>query len=172
MLGGAPSRAPARSRAAGTYDRRVRLGPLALFAVVAACAPGVRASGASSDALARASDDPIEVRVTIVEFAVTSSRTTFVAGQRYRFVVANEGTLPHELLVIPPLRPGAVSLEASRARALGVIEARNLAPGGTHALDLAFDRAYPAGSLELACHIVGHYEAGQRLPIVVTPRPD
>ena len=55
-----------------------------------------------------------------------------------------------------------------RAGALGVIEARNLPPGRGYVLELVFDKAYPAGSLELACHILGHHEAGQHLPIIVS----
>lgn len=107
------------------------------------------------------------MRVTLADFAIASSHTAFVPLKRYRFIVRNDGSLGHELLILPPVKPGLMTPEAMRALALGVVEARDLPPGGSHVLDLAFDRAYPAGTLELACHIVGHYEAGQRLPIVV-----
>jgi len=143
--------------------QRPRLGALALAAglVLTACAPGGGRAAASP------SDEPILVHVTLADFAIASSQSAFVPLKRYRFIVRNDGSLAHELLVLPPVKPGLMTPEAMRALALGVVEARNLPPGGGHVLDLAFDKAYPAGALELACHILGHYEAGQRLPIVV-----
>jgi uncharacterized cupredoxin-like copper-binding protein len=34
-------------------------------------------------------------------------------------------------------------------------------------MDYTFTKAYPAGTLEFACHLSGHYEAGMHLPITV-----
>ncbi len=157
-----PSVADSATVSAGVRQRP-RLGALALAAglVLTACAPGGGRAAASP------SDEPIPVQVTLADFAIASSHTAFVPLRRYRFIVRNDGSLGHELLVVPPVKPGLMTPEAMRVLALGVIEARNLPPGGSHVLDLAFDKAYPAGTLELACHILGHYEAGQRLPIVV-----
>ena len=141
---------------------RLSLVVLIVGLVLAACSPSRDRVGE------RPSGETVDVRVTLVEFAIMSARTTFVSGQRYRFVVTNEGTLPHELLVVRPARPGLPWSEEMRAGALGVIEARNLPPGSGYVLNLVFDKPYPSGSLEFACHILGHYEAGQHLPIIVS----
>jgi len=48
-----------------------------------------------------------------------------------------------------------------------MIEADELTPGATKSFDYTFNETAPAGTLEFACHIPGHYEAGMNLPITV-----
>lgn len=107
------------------------------------------------------------VQVTVGDFWIESSQTTFQPGTPYRFVVTNEGRAVHEFMVVSPMLTAAMSMEEMDEMALGVIDYRELPPGATTVLDLTFDQAYPAGSLELSCHVPGHYESGMRLPIVV-----
>lgn len=135
------------------------LGSLALVA----CAPGGGRAAAATEA------KPTGVRVTISEGAIVSTQTAFVAGVPYSFIVSNKGGMNHEFLVMPPVRPGSMSHEAMWGLALGAIYERDLPAGGIQVTTIVFEKAYPAGTLELACHILGHYEAGQRLPIVVQP---
>ena len=45
----------------------------------------------------------------------------------------------------------------------------DLPPGATETLEITFTTPAPAGTLELACYVPGHYEAGMHLPIAVVP---
>jgi len=51
--------------------------------------------------------------------------------------------------------------------ALAYVEEDELPPGAIQTMDYTFTEPAPAGSLELDCHIEGHYEAGMVLPITV-----
>jgi hypothetical protein len=44
-----------------------------------------------------------EVRITLTEFGTESSITDFKVGVPYHFVVTNEGTVNHEIMIMPPL---------------------------------------------------------------------
>ena len=41
--------------------------------------------------------------MTLSEFRVASSLTSFRVGQPYRFVVTNAGVIPHEFMIMPHL---------------------------------------------------------------------
>lgn len=112
---------------------------------------------------------PQEVQITLTEFSIESSVTMFKVGQPYRFVVTNEGTTEHELMIMPPLTEGEMGMEMHELdeMALAMIPEEDLPAGATATLDFTFEEAAPAGELEFACHVPGHYEAGMKLPIVV-----
>lgn len=150
------------------------------------------------------STKPVVVQVTLSEFSIRSSITTFHVGVPYRFVVTNEGCATHELMVMQPIAvnkvpargysigpmsgggmmgamycdgggmpwsqmfPEATSMSELDAMALATVEEDDLGPGKTHTLELTFTQAYPAGTLEFACHLPGHYELGMELPISVS----
>ncbi|HLF61250.1 MAG TPA: hypothetical protein VI980_08745 [Acidimicrobiia bacterium] len=112
-----------------------------------------------------------EVNVTTAETSsgqvIASDRTTFTAGETYHFVVENDGQIPHEVMIVQPIEPGAMDMKAMDEMALYVVEEDDLQAGAT----VEFDYTFPADSvgtpLEFACHITGHYEAGMHLPITV-----
>lgn len=112
-----------------------------------------------------------EVKVTLNEFGIQSSRTEFEAGLPYRFVVSNAGSLAHEFMVMPPLGEDqmgmAMDMHELDEQALAMIPASDLPAGATATLDFTFPEPAPAGTLEFACHTPGHYEANMRLPITV-----
>jgi uncharacterized cupredoxin-like copper-binding protein len=116
-----------------------------------------------------ASNTPVEVKITVNEFKIVSSLTTFKVGVNYHFTVTNTGTTPHELFIMAPTTPGmtADQIQALRSTALDAIIGENLTPGATQTMTYQFLKPYPAGTLEFACHLPGHYEAGMNLPIVV-----
>jgi uncharacterized cupredoxin-like copper-binding protein len=146
----------------------------------------------------------IEVPVTLGdgdEFAIDSAMTSFQQGQLYRFVVTNEGALPHEFVIGPSLNELAGSRDDDQAEgdmhagddmhgddmhmeedavagadhelvhqsSVAVIEADDLPPGATVAVDVVFDEPAEMGELEFGCHVPGHYDAGMFLPIEVIP---
>lgn len=108
----------------------------------------------------------VDVTVTLTDFTFESSLTTFEQGVPYHFIVTNKGSVEHELAIMPPAT-GATDAEENEKAELAVIEEDSLQPGATATLDYTFTQAYPEGTLEFACHVPGHYEAGMHLPIVV-----
>ncbi len=63
--------------------------------------------------------------------------------------------------------PNEVPMTQLDEMALATVEEDDLHPGQTQTLDFTFAKAYPAGTLEFACHLPGHYELGMELPITV-----
>lgn len=112
-----------------------------------------------------------EVTVTLTEFGFESSRTSFEVGVPYRFVVTNEGVVEHEIMIMPPLTEEQMAMEMDMHEldelALVAVEAENLQSGDTTSFEYTFTEPVSDGSLEFACHVEGHYEAGMKLPITV-----
>ena len=112
------------------------------------------------------SGNVVDVTVTATDFKFESSLTTFKQGVTYHFVVTNNGTVNHEFMIMPP-EPDTITPDQVTKLALAGIGSDKLTPGSTQTLDYTFTKAYPAGTLEFACHVPGHYDAGMHLPIVV-----
>lgn len=106
-----------------------------------------------------------EVHVTLSDFKIQSSQTTFTAGTTYHFVVANEGHTKHEFMIISPIS-GEFTDEMD-TMALHHIDEDELAPGASKSFDFTFQPADAQKPLEFACHLPGHHEAGMHLPITV-----
>ena len=143
-----------------------------LFALLAASLLAVPLAGCGG------APPPKEVKVTLTDFAVASSLTTFTTGTPYRFVVTNKGATTHELRIAPPMMgalPAAPAVPQQMRLALPMAAAHGgellviatIAPGATASGTYTFRVAAPAGHYELGCHIAGHYEAGMKLPIAV-----
>jgi uncharacterized cupredoxin-like copper-binding protein len=112
------------------------------------------------------SNQPVDVTVTETEFKIEASMTTFQVGVPYHFIVTNNGTVNHEFDIMPP-EPADTPETQVQAEALARLTQEKLPPGTTATLDYTFTQAYPAGSLEFACHVPGHYDAGMHTPIIV-----
>ena len=113
--------------------------------------------------------NPVEIQITLEEFKITSSLTTFSVGVPYHFVITNKGTMEHEIYIMPPTTSDmtADQISALKSTALAGIAADKLAAGATQSFDYTFTKAYPSGSMEFACHLPGHYEGGMKQAIVV-----
>lgn len=110
----------------------------------------------------------VEVKVSMTEFAFESPLTEFQTGVTYRFVVTNNGAIPHEFMIISPMQNASdMTMEELDEMALVVVEEDDFPSGATQTVEYTFTEAAPAGSLEFACHTPGHYEAGMKLPITV-----
>ena len=127
-----------------------------VVAVLAACGGGAT-SGSGS---------PVQVQVTLTDFKIDSSLTTFSVGVPYHFVVTNKGAVAHEFVIMPPEQGTQGSESQLPSTALAGIMGKDLAAGASKTLDYTFQAA-PAGGLEFACHLPGHYEAGMHTPITV-----
>ena len=139
--------------------------------VVAGCSGGSPAAvGNSSPAgsgSSSASGSAVDVQVTLTEFSITSSLTTFKVGTPYHFIVTNKGAVAHEFQIMPPAT-GTLTQDQIKQMSLAGIGQADLPAAGSKTLDYTFTQAYPQGALEFACHLPGHYEAGMHLAITVT----
>ncbi len=127
-------------------------GLIALFLLLA-----LAACGGTSNA-------PNDVNVTLTDFHIQSSVTTFTSGTSYHFVVTNKGKVAHEFMIMP-MAMGNMSMDEMHKTALTFID--TVAPGETKTLDYTFAQASVGKSLEFSCHFPGHYEAGMHQTITV-----
>lgn len=120
------------------------------------------------------------IAVTMTDMAFTPPAITVKAGETVRFVVANQGAVLHEFNIGTPAMHAAHRQEMADLVDKGVLTATGLdhtkmghgthggmahddpnsvlvEPGRTAELTWTFPRA---GTLEFACNVPGHYEAG------------
>ena len=118
-----------------------------------------------------ANSNATEVKITLSEFGIESSMSDFETGIPYRFVVTNQGTVEHEIMLMPPLASDSMGMPMNMDEmdntALAMISASDLPSGATASFNYTFTESAGTGSLELACHTPGHYEMGMKLPITV-----
>jgi len=104
---------------------------------------------------------PTAVDVTLTEYKIEMSKTSFPAGP-VRFTITNEGSIVHEIVVEPS---GAMDapLEANGT----VAEAEDIEPGATATLEWTIDTP---GEYQLTCHLPGHFENGMITTFTVTAK--
>ena len=147
---------------------------LMIAALMGALALGAAACGGTSAAAdpattgAAQADAPVVVHVKADEFTITSDLTTFKAGTTYDFEVTNTGKVAHEVMLMPPVAAGKMTMDQMDGIALGIAEEEDLKPGTTVGFTYTFKDSDVGAPLEFACHIPGHYEAGMKLPVTVT----
>jgi uncharacterized cupredoxin-like copper-binding protein len=107
---------------------------------------------------------PQTVEITLTEFGIQSTSTSFEVGQPYLFVITNSGALDHELTVIPVgTQMNDHDIEDTghdMSGALLHVGQEELTPGATVTVEYTFTQKIDFGQFEFACHLAGHYEAG------------
>ena len=95
---------------------------------------------------------------------------TVEEGEAVRFVVRNSGRMLHEMVIGTPAELAKHAAMMVKFPNMEHDEAYmvHVDPGKTGEIVWHFNRA---GSFEFACLIAGHYEAGMRGTITVTPTP-
>jgi uncharacterized cupredoxin-like copper-binding protein len=136
-----------QATAAPVVAATVAATPLPATPAPATPEPVVATQAPAATAAPPAAPAQVDVTVTLSEFKVESSLTTFHAGVPYHFTITNNGKIQHEIN-------------------LAFVNTATVPVGGTKTLDLTFT---DQGSQEFACHLGGHYEAGMKLPITVGP---
>jgi uncharacterized cupredoxin-like copper-binding protein len=147
---------------------------LALF--VAACSSNAATSAATATAQAATEgaipmNQPmargaVRVYVTLEEYHVISSLTTFQAGTPYYFVVTNRGHDYHEFMIMPSAPDGSPLSPAAQYKGM-ILELEPIIPGTTWTHNFTFPSS-DVGHFEMACQMGHHYQYGMRLPIIVT----
>lgn len=110
----------------------------------------------------------VVVNVTLKEWTITADKTAVPAGP-VQFVVANHGTVVHEMVVVKTSTPasalravnGTVD-EVAAGQVIGEVE--EFSPGGA-TRNGAFN--LQPGSYVLLCNVAGHYGHGMRLAFTV-----
>ena len=136
-----------------------------VLGLVLLIAPATVGCGTTASTPANATG-PVDVQITLSVNKLASSLTTFTVGVPYHFIVTNKDAVEHEFMIMPPVAPQTTSAEIDKLT-LVHIEESGLPANTKQTADYTFTKAYVAGTLEFACHLPGHYEAGMRLPIVV-----
>ena len=108
-----------------------------------------------------------QINVTLSDFKIQSSQTAFAPGQTYHFVVTNNGHTNHEFMLMPPMSGMNMNMQNMDNMSLYHINANELPSGASKSFDYTFPSSATQQSLEFACHLPGHYEAGMHLPINV-----
>ena len=138
-----------------------------LTVILVACGGSEPATTTTSEgtSVRNGTNDPQEVRVVMDEMYFKSTLTTFKVGQPYKFVLVNEGKVPHEFTIAPPRKAGQGEKDEDTASLLDVDQ---LAGGQSRTLDVfTFKKPAPTGTLEFECSYPGHYEDGMHTPIIV-----
>jgi uncharacterized cupredoxin-like copper-binding protein len=138
---------------------------------LAACAGSTSSpamSGMSGGRSAASGASAQVVTVTLSDFKIAASQTTFKTGVPYRFVVTNstKSTANHEFMIVQPMTDDMSMAEMDKM-ALHRIDVSQLPPGATKSFDLTFTAPAPAGRLEFACHVGSHYQLGMHTSIIV-----
>jgi len=107
------------------------------------------------------------VNVSLTEFKIDSSLTTFTPGKPYHYVITNKGQTAHEFMIMPKSegRMGGMSMGEMDKMALAAVDTIN--PGETKTLDYTFPSSTANSQPEFACYVSGHYEAGMRQKVHV-----
>lgn len=103
------------------------------------------------------------VQVTLLDNKIESSRTTFIAGRPYVFVVTNQGTSPHDFIIdtrVDGPAPGGVP-----DRILYIINSTQLPPGATKSFTFSFPLSDPKQAVQFNTHLAGPNGAGVLLPV-------
>ncbi len=141
-----------------------------LFPVIVAALLFLTACGTPAEAKApvvNSSGPGTEVDVTLGDFTIQSSLTTFKAGVPYRFVIVNNSQHLHNFNINPPVDV-AGSLDQAQAKALLTVDQGQLPIGGGTTLTYTFPASAVGQKLEMSCLIRRHYDSGMRLAITVT----
>jgi uncharacterized cupredoxin-like copper-binding protein len=117
---------------------------------------------------------PAQVRRTITldmadSMRFTPDAITVQEGETVRFVVRNTGRMLHEMVIGTPaeLAKHAAMMAKFPNMEHDAPYMIHVDPGKTGEIVWTFNRA---GGFEFACLIAGHYEAGMRGTITVTPK--
>lgn len=108
----------------------------------------------------------VKVKVTLDEFKITSSITTFKVGTPYFFIVKNIGDSLHEFFIMPDKPNGANYLVNGQYEGQQVFQGQEIQPGKTLMVNYTFSPSSTT-RYEIACLMRGHYAAGMSRPIIV-----
>lgn len=147
----------------GKYTMKHRPGFGLIFVLFMLFLTACSRDGSTSSA--NASSGPQDVQVTLSDYRVDSSITTFTAGKPYRFIVSNNGQAIHEFMVMSPMSMGNTPMDQMDKTALTYIS--SIDPNQKKTVEYTFPSSSTTQTLEFSCHLSNHYELGMKLPVKV-----
>jgi magnesium-transporting ATPase (P-type) len=136
----------------------------ASLAVARGAQPMHMAAAAPTTASARVVDRSIAVQATD-GLAFSPNTFNVRAGETVAFEISNPTSLPHEFLIGDASEQAHHELEMANGAPHAAGNVVEIAPGQTARLVVTFQQP---GSLEIGCHVPGHYAAGMRGTIIVS----
>lgn len=137
---------------------------LAAVALLGACSSDEDSGGEAPGTLTEANETT--VAVTLSEWAVEPDASSVPAGE-VKFSVSNEGTIPHELVIIrSEADPEALPVEGGivpedEVDVVGEVEEFPAGETDSGSFNLG------AGNYLLICNIPAHYEQGMRVALTI-----
>jgi uncharacterized cupredoxin-like copper-binding protein len=107
------------------------------------------------------------VNVSLSEFKIDASLTTFTPGKPYHFVLMNKGQTAHEFMIMPKSEGSMSGMPMGDMDKMAMAAVDNIAPGETKTLDYTFPSSAANSQPEFACYLLGHYEAGMKQEVRV-----
>ncbi len=134
-----------------------------LVALLSSCG----SSGTTGSAAGTPTQTPAsgKVQVTLQDSHLESSRTTFMAGQAYTFVVTNKGSSPHNFII--DIRRKAPAPQGPQDRILYMVDQSQLPPGATKTFTYTFPLSTPESSVQFATHLGSIDKPGVVIPVDV-----
>lgn len=147
---------------------------LVVVLLLASCGGGATATsapaptGGETETTSPVAQEPVTVQIKADEYSFESDLTTFKVGIPYHFIVTNTGAKEHEFMIVAPIEPGVMDMEAMDALAVAHVEEDDLQEGDVVSVDYTFTTDDIGQLLEFACHLDTHYEDGMHETITVT----
>jgi uncharacterized cupredoxin-like copper-binding protein len=142
--------------------------------ILASCGSSSSTGGTvSSNTITSATNTPSAIKrqvvpVTLVDYKILPSISSFQVGVPYQFVVSNKGKVDHMFMIAPPMSDSMMMSNMYGSALAYIID---VAPGQTLTLNYTFTK--PDSHLEFASHFSGHgfsgsqYDLGMHTPIIV-----
>ncbi len=145
-----------------TYRKRIGVLLVLCFACLTACAsrsmPAHTAQGTPTDSLACTG-----VCVTLTDSEIASSRVSFIAAERYDFVVTNDGKAPKHFII--ELAPPGPDVGSASNKILFL--SSEISPGASRSFPYAFPIIAPQSALAFVTRLPGSGGPGPLLPVQV-----
>jgi uncharacterized cupredoxin-like copper-binding protein len=113
-------------------------------------------------------DHGLPVQLTLTDFHIASSVTTFMAGRAYHFVVVNRGQTTHELMIMPSDLGAMNGMPMAAMDHMALADVVDFPPDQTRVLNYRFPVTMAGSHPEFACYDPSHYELGMHLAVAVS----
>lgn len=102
------------------------------------------------------------VNVTLSEFKIETTVSTFQPGTAYQFHVTNTGKIDHEFMIMPSSQGTMNGMSMDEMDKMALTSIDTIHPGETKTLEYTFPSSTAGTQPEFACYLPGHYEAGMK----------
>lgn len=109
-----------------------------------------------------------KIDVTLSEFKIETSVSTFQPGTAYQFSVTNTGKTDHEFMIMPSSEGAMNGMPMSDMDKMALATIDTIHPGETKTLSVTFPSSSAGTQPEFVCYLPGHYEAGMKQDVHIS----